>query len=156
MIRRVLAAIAAACLIGGAAAAEGCRADQVQIRGPWGQASFSVEIADTPQGRARGLMHRESLPRGAGMLFIYDSPQRVSFWMKNTLIPLDLLFADRGGRITRVHHMAKPGDLTSIDGGDKILAVLEINGGLARRYGIAPGSELRHPAFADGPAAWPC
>jgi uncharacterized membrane protein (UPF0127 family) len=76
--------------------------------------------------------------------------------MKNTLIALDILFADSGGRVTRVHHMAQPGDLTAIDGGTAVRAVLEIGGGLARRYGIEAGSDLRHPAFADGPAAWPC
>lgn len=133
-----------------------CRADSVQLRGDWGQIAFSVEIADEPRERARGLMYRRTLPRGAGMLFVYEHPQNVRFWMKNTLIPLDMLFLDRSGRVTRIHEMARPGDLTPIDGGDAVFAVLEINGGLARRYGITEGSVMRHPAFAGGPAAWPC
>lgn len=140
----------------GCASAEACRPDQTQLRGDWGQARFVVELADSGAERARGLMHREEMAQGAGMLFIYARPQRVSFWMKNTLIPLDMIFLDKTGRVTRIHHQAIPGDLTPIDGGPGVRAVLEINGGLARRYGITPGSQMRHPAFTKGPAAWPC
>lgn len=156
MNARLPVGIAAAWLLATAALADDCRNDLVQIRGPWGQAQFSVEIADTPQARARGLMERQLLPRGAGMLFVYDSPQPAAFWMKNTLIALDMLFADESGRVTKVHHMAQPGDLSTIDGGRAVRAVLEIGGGLARRYGIEAGSDLRHPVFAGAPAAWPC
>jgi len=133
-----------------------CKTGQVTLRGDWGQVQFSVEVADTPEARGRGLMFREALPRGAGMLFVYERPQRASFWMKNTLIPLDMIFADRTGRVTRVHSGAIPGDLTPIDGGPGVYAVLEINAELAERYGIAPGTVMRHPVFAGGPAAWPC
>jgi uncharacterized membrane protein (UPF0127 family) len=117
---------------------------------------FEVVVADTDETRQRGLMFVESLPARSGMLFIYDRPRRATFWMKNTLIPLDMIFTDRTGRVTHVHHMAQPGDLTTIDGGTGVLTTLEINGGLARRYGIDVGSQMRHPAFADGPAIWPC
>ncbi len=133
-----------------------CRADQVQLRGDWGEIRFGVELAQTDETRSRGLMFRESLPRGAGMLFVYDAPQPAAFWMKNTLIPLDMIFTDRAGVVTRVHSNAIPGDLTPIDGGSAVFAVLEINGGLARSYGIAAGSQMRHPVFAGGPAVWPC
>ncbi len=133
-----------------------CSSDLVEVRGDWGQTRFTVEVADTPRTRSRGLMFRESLPRGAGMLFVYEAPRRASFWMKNTLIPLDLLFVDRRGVVTRVHAEAQPGDLSPIEGGNDVFAVLEINGGLAGRYGITPGSEMRNPIFADGPAIWPC
>lgn len=143
-------------VVAGPLAAAECRPDEVTLRGDWGEVRLMVELADTAQSRNRGLMQRESLPVRAGMLFLYDEPQPVSFWMKDTLIPLDILFADRSGRITRVHHQAIPGDLTPIPGGDAVFAVLEINGGLARAWGVGPGSEMRHPAFADGPAAWPC
>lgn len=101
-------------------------------------------------------MFVDSMPRGVGMLFVYDAPRRASFWMKNTLIPLDMLFVDRSGIITRIHHQAIPGDLSSIDGGDQVFAVLEINGGLAKRYGISVGSQMQHPAFAGGAAVWAC
>ncbi|MCL6282171.1 DUF192 domain-containing protein [Ruegeria sp. 2012CJ41-6] len=141
---------------GAPALAEGCRDDVVQLRGSGSELRFQVELADTPQERSRGLMFRESLPPRAGMLFVYEYPQRASFWMKNTLIPLDMIFVDATGTVTHVHHQAIPGDLTAIDGGTGVFSVLEINGGLAKKYGIAPGSVLRHEAFSDGPAAWPC
>jgi len=136
--------------------ADECRNDSVGVRGDWGQAAFVVEIADTSDERSRGLMFRDSMARGAGMLFVYESPRPASFWMKNTLISLDMLFADKTGRVTHVHHRAIPGDLTPIDGGDGVYAVLEINGGLAKDYGITKGSLMRHPVFSPGPAAWPC
>lgn len=143
-------------LAGVGLASAACRDDVVELRGPWGQARFTVELAITPEEQARGLMFRESLPRGAGMLFLYDRPSRVSFWMRNTLIPLDMIFVDSAGTVTRVHHEAVPLDETPIPGGDGVLAVLEINGGLARRFGIGAGSELRHPRMPQDRAAWPC
>jgi hypothetical protein len=148
---------AAAALVSGASAAlaAGCAPDEVSLRGPWGSARFTVEIADDPDERSQGLMFRETMPRGAGMLFVYETPQRVAFWMRNTLIPLDMLFIDAAGVVRRVHAEAVPGDETSIPGPADTLAVLEINGGLAEAMGIGPGTELRHPAFGAG-AAWPC
>lgn len=133
-----------------------CAPDSVDLRGDWGQVRFTVEIADTDEARAQGLMFRETMARGAGMLFVYDHPQHAYFWMKNTLIPLDMIFVDRTGLVTRVHHDAIPGDLSHIDGGPDVFAVLEINGGLAARYGIVAGSQMRHAAFDGGPAIWPC
>ena len=153
-LRRLAAGALALGLLAGAALAE-CRADIADLRGPWGQARFTVEIADTPETQARGLMHRESLPRAAGMLFLYDGPRRVAFWMRNTLIPLDMIFMDATGTVTRVHHEAVPLDETPIDGGPDVLAVLEINGGLARRLGIDVGTQMRHPRLPEG-AAWAC
>ncbi|WP_135447270.1 MULTISPECIES: DUF192 domain-containing protein [Tabrizicola] len=133
-----------------------CAPDRVDLRWAGGSASFTVELADDPAERARGLMFRERLDPAAGMLFVYETPLRAQFWMKNTLIPLDMIFADAAGRVTRVHANAIPGDLTPIDGGEGVVYVLEINGGLAARLGIAPGAELRHPAIAAATAAWRC
>nr|WP_227420750.1 DUF192 domain-containing protein [Roseitranquillus sediminis] len=141
-------------LAGPAAAA--CDPGRVELRGDWGVASFGVEIADDPAERAQGLMHRESLPASRGMLFVYEQPQNASFWMRNTLIPLDMIFADETGRVTHVHENAVPLDETPIPGGSGVLAVLEINGGMARRLGIEEGTELRHPALDQSIAAWPC
>ena len=155
MIRAALAAVTILAASGGAAFAA-CAPDMAEIRGERGQIRFSVELADTDAERSQGLMFRERLASGAGMLFIYDRPGRAVFWMKNTLIPLDMIFADAAGTVLRVHENAIPHDETPIDGGDGVLAVLEINGGLSRRLGIVPGSVIRHPAFAQGPAAWPC
>lgn len=132
-----------------------CDEDRVDLRGDWGQARFSVEVADTAAERSQGLMHRETMARSAGMLFVYKRPQPVSFWMRNTLIPLDMIFMDATGTVRRVHENAIPLDETGIDGGAGIQFVLEINGGLADRLGIVAGSELKHPAIG-AEAAWPC
>jgi uncharacterized membrane protein (UPF0127 family) len=137
-------------------ASAACRQDAVLLRGDWGSARFSVEIADDPAEQAQGLMHRAQMPSSAGMLFVYAKPQRTSFWMRNTLIPLDMLFLDERGVVAHIHHNAIPLDETPIPGGDNVLAVLEINGGLARRMGITEGSEMRHPAFAKFTPNWPC
>jgi len=137
-------------------AQQACRTDQVHIRTPAGIHVFDVEIADTVPTRARGLMFRESLADDAGMLFVYPTPRRATFWMRNTLIPLDMIFADVRGRVTYVHANAIPGDLTGISGGPRTIAVLEIRGGRAGELGIAEGAILRHPSFAQENAAWPC
>ncbi|MEM9968593.1 MAG: DUF192 domain-containing protein [Pseudomonadota bacterium] len=144
-------------LVSSAALAQAtCAPESVFLRGDWGTSRFSIEIADDPAERARGLMHRESLPTSAGMLFIYEAPQPVSFWMRNTLIPLDILFVDATGVVQHIHHQAQPLDETPIPGGEDVFAVLEINGGLSRQLGISVGTQLRHPAFDALNPAWPC
>ena len=139
-----------------AIAEEACRSDTVFLRGDWGSARFTVAVADTPQDRSRGLMFVESMPAMTGMLFVYEREQTVSFWMKNTLIPLDMIFADASGVVQRVHENAIPGDLTAIPGGSDIQFVLEINGGMAERLGIDAGTEMRHPAIPSETASWAC
>ncbi len=153
---RVKAALALLLALAPGAAAAACREDAVELRGPSGKARFTVELADSPDERAQGLMFREAMPASAGMLFLYERPQAASFWMKNTLIPLDMIFADPTGMVTHVHANAVPGDETPIPGGTGVLAVLEINGGLAARLGIVPGSALRHPGLDQTTAIWPC
>jgi uncharacterized membrane protein (UPF0127 family) len=148
--------VAVLALCAGAALADApCADGRVDLRWDGGAESFAVEVADDAAERAKGLMFRESMNPGSGMLFVYDAPREVGFWMKNTLIPLDMVFADAIGRVTRVHSMALPGDETLIPGGPDVQFVLEINGGLADRLGIVPGAELRHPAIGGG-AAWAC
>ncbi len=152
-MRMALALIAV--LSGPAAAA--CSDNAVEMRLENGSvARFSVEVAGDDAARARGLMFRKQMAKASGMLFLYERPQRAVFWMRNTLIPLDMVFADASGTVTRVHANAVPKDETGIDGGPGVLAVLEINGGLAARLGIRPGAVLRHPGFAQDAAAWPC
>lgn len=160
MIRAVILAMA---LLPGSALAAACAPDVAQLIGPDSrQASIRVEIADTPDSRARGLMGRKSLGPKAGMLFVYDSPRPASFWMKNTLIPLDMLFFDAAGTLRHVHPKARPLDLTPISGAapgdpdpDRLL-VLELAGGEAARLGLVPGIALRHPAVPQAGAAAPC
>lgn len=110
---------------------------------------FRVEIASTPAERERGLMFRRELAADAGMLFDFQRPQPVSFWMKNTLIPLDMLFVAADGRIVNIAERAVPGSLRPISSAEPVRAVLEVNGGTAHRLGIAPGDRLEHPIFAS-------
>ncbi len=94
--------------------AAACSDGRVELRGEFGTARFRVEVADDPQERATGLMHRETMAAGAGMLFVYDVEEEVGFWMENTLIPLDMVFFDAGGTVVKVHENAVPLDRTVI------------------------------------------
>jgi uncharacterized membrane protein (UPF0127 family) len=138
------------------APADTCNPGRADLRWTGGQASFNVEIADTDAERSRGLMYRRTLAPDAGMLFVYDGPRPVAFWMRNTLIPLDMLFFGQDGRVRMVHPEAVPGDETPIQGGDDIQFVLELPGGTAARLGVTAGTELHHPSVPDRFAAWPC
>jgi len=149
-----LAALLAGVLAAGPGTAADCAPDQVDLRGAGNALRFHVEVMDTEAGRERGLMFRESLPKFSGMLFVYDEPQPVAFWMKNTLIPLDILFFDGAGRLERIAPNARPHDETPLVGGTDIQYVLEINGGLAAELGLVPGAEIRHPSVTGG--AWAC
>lgn len=133
-----------------------CQEDTVDLKGEWGQARFSIALADDAEERGRGLMFVEDMPMMSGMLFVYERPQTASFWMKNTLIPLDMIFLDATGVVRHVHSNAIPHDETPILGGSDILAVLEVNGGMSEQLGISPGTVMRHPAFGAEGAAWPC
>ncbi len=137
-------------------AARACSDERLDLRWQDGKASLSVEVVDDPNERAKGLMFREKMALSAGMLFVYETPRHAKFWMKNTLIPLDMIFADATGTVTRVHANAVPGDRSSIDGGEGVQYILEVNGGLARRMGIVPGAQMRHPSITQADAAWSC
>lgn len=106
--------------------------------------TFSVEVADEYNERRTGLMNRESLPKDSGMLFIFDEPKVITMWMKDTLIPLDMLFI-KNGVILSIHRNAEPGSLAQISSGDIADSVLEINGGIAEEYGIKAGDSVRVP-----------
>lgn len=156
MIRKS-ALLALICAVPTSALAQApCSDARIDLRWDGGAESLSVEVADTVAERAQGLMFRESLDPAAGMLFVYESEKRAQFWMKNTLIPLDIIFADATGTVIHVHEGAVPHDLTPIDSTGPVAYVLEINAGLAARLGITPGAEFRHPAIAADQAAWSC
>jgi len=115
-----------------------------------GSHTFTIEIADDREERARGLMHRRELARDAGMLFVYDRPQETAFWMKNTPLPLDILFADEHGVIISIARRTTPFSTRDIPSGGPVLGVLEINGGLSDELGVTEGDRLRHPVFTPG------
>ena len=112
---------------------------------------FSVELADTDERRAYGLMHRDAMPQDHGMLFDFKRDQHVAMWMRNTRIPLDMLFIDRDGRIVNIHARAIPFDETSINSDGPVRSVLELNGGTASRLGLKPGDVVRHAMFRNAP-----
>ncbi|HEY8434937.1 MAG TPA: DUF192 domain-containing protein [Sphingomicrobium sp.] len=108
---------------------------------------FTVQIAATPEQQEHGLMFYRSLGADQGMIFPYDPPQSVSFWMKNTLIPLDMVFIRADGTIARIA-TAKPLDETPVPAGEPVAAVLEIRGGRAAELGIREGDVVQWGAAA--------
>ena len=110
---------------------------------------FKVELAETPAQMTQGLMFRTSLAPDAGMLFDYRRPTPATMWMRNTLIPLDMLFVDAQGRIVNIHERAVPQSLDVIAAAEPVRAVIELNGGTAARLGIEPGDRVVHPIFGN-------
>ena len=106
---------------------------------------FTVEVARTPEEQAQGLMQRQSLAPDRGMIFPYDTPRPASFWMKNTLIPLDMIFIAPGGRIARIEANTVPLSLEPVASGVPVEAVLEIAGGRSAELGIAAGDRVDWP-----------
>lgn len=126
--------------------AAGC---QTTTRGHWVELRghrFEVEVADDFEERARGLMFRDGLPADHGMLFVYDQEQPLAFWMKNTRIPLDILFFDRERRLVSVRKRVPPCSLgdrcPSYPGHKPAMYVLELNAGRAEALGVAPGDVI--------------
>lgn len=154
MAFRKLAITLFLCFLGQTALA--CEEGSIDIMADSGKFRFNISVADDELERAQGLMHVEKMEQFEGMLFIYEQPLHASFWMKNTLIPLDMLFADPTGTITHIHENAVPMSEDTIDGGKNVLYVLEINGGLASKFGIEVGAVLKHPAIDQTVAAWTC
>ena len=110
---------------------------------------FDIDLALTEPQRNHGLMFREKLGPYEGMLFDFYSEMPVAFWMKNTLIPLDMVFIAADGTIKHVHANATPLSTDTIPSGFPVRAVLEINGGSARLLGIKPGDKVKHPIFGN-------
>jgi uncharacterized membrane protein (UPF0127 family) len=133
--------------IGGAAAQEVFEKSELVIVTSAGPKTFQIEIATTSSQQAQGLMYRRTMAADAGMLFPYTSPRRLSFWMKNTFIPLDLLFIAADGRIASIQQRTVPQSLEPIRSRGKVLAVLELNGGTVSRLNIKPGDRVEHAVF---------
>ena len=106
---------------------------------------FTVEVARTEAEQAQGLMNRESLAPDRGMIFVYDPPVAASFWMKNTLIPLDMIFIRADGTVARIEANTAPLSLEPVPAGEQVGAVLELAGGRSAELGITPGAKVEWP-----------
>lgn len=122
---------------------------ELTIVGATGPHRFKVELAETPAQMTQGLMFRTSLAPDAGMLFDYKQPTVATMWMRNTLIPLDMLFVNGQGRIVNIHERAVPQSLDVITATAPVRAVIELNGGTAARLGIGPGDRVIYPIFGN-------
>lgn len=107
-----------------------------------GTVTFSVELVDTPALRSKGLMFRQELAPNSGMIFDFLDEKEVSFWMRNTFIPLDLIFIDGTGSIVNIHENARPFDETSIPSGQPVRFVFEIAGGQSKILNIQVGDQI--------------
>ena len=110
---------------------------------------FQVEMAVSPAQRSQGLMFRESLEENRGMLFDFGRPQRASMWMRNTYVPLDMLFIDAEGRITQIAANTQPLSDAVVASREPVRAVLELRGGVSAKLGIKPGDRVIHPMFSE-------
>ena len=119
------------------------------VKTKFSNTQFAVELAKTPEQRQKGLMGRSSLKAQSGMLFLYESPRHVSFWMKNTLIGLDVIFLSSNGKILKIYHNAKPESLEIMSAGENVSAVLEINGDLAKTIKLEIGDCVEHEYFEN-------
>ena len=109
-----------------------------------GDYNFNVDVVDTPELMAKGLMFVQDLADDAGMLFDFKQEKNVSFWMQNTFIPLDMIFVGTDGVVKSIHVNARPHDTTSIPSGFPVQYVLEIPGGRSVEIGLKPGDTMEH------------
>jgi uncharacterized membrane protein (UPF0127 family) len=146
-MRAMIALVIALAIVGGVSA---CQAEpRVGIVAKEGQEiAFKVEVADTPAKREMGLQYRRELALDRGMIFLFPREEPQSFWMKNTPIPLDMIFISAEQRIVGIVENAAPFSLEARSVSDGSKYVLEINGGLSRRYGFAAGDRVRFTGFS--------
>ena len=121
--------------------------EPLTIESTKGEQVFSVEVVRKEKDRNRGLMFRQAMGADRGMLFDYDPPQSISFWMKNTFIPLDIIFIAADGRILNIAEKTTPLSLERLPSAGAVRGVLEINGGLSAKLGIKAGDKVRHAIF---------
>lgn len=144
--RAVLLGLALA-LFASPSLAKGLKVERLAVVTSSGVHRFSVEIADTAETRERGLMFRTHLAADRGMLFNFRAVGSTAFWMRNTLIPLDIIFIAADGHIVSIAKNAVPHDETPIPSGGPVLGVLELRGGRADEIGARPGDTVRHRIF---------
>jgi hypothetical protein len=144
---RALAFLIVLAVAAPAAAQERFEQSTLSIVTDKGTLSFTVELAISPTQQSQGLMYRRSMAPDAGMLFVYSRPQPTSFWMKNTFIPLDMIFIGADGKIVNIKQRTVPQSLAPVRSKGDVLAVLDLNGGTSSRLGIKAGDTVRHETF---------
>ncbi|WP_170936942.1 MULTISPECIES: DUF192 domain-containing protein [Rhodomicrobium] len=112
-----------------------------------GRHPITVEVADNDQERSKGLMFRRSMGDDEGMIFLYPQDEEITMWMKNTYIPLDMVFVEADGTVHRIEERTEPFSESIIRSGGKVRAVIELNGGSAKRLGLKSGDKVDYPAF---------
>ena len=147
MLKASLAALAFAAVLARAEAAPAPAVDDLSIVTASGPHRFSVEVMRTRDELERGLMFRKTMAADHGMLFDFAEPQQVTMWMKNTVMPLDMVFIAKDGRIVSIKHDATPFSLDTIPSGGEVLGVLEVKAGTATRIGAKPGDTVIDPMF---------
>jgi uncharacterized membrane protein (UPF0127 family) len=122
---------------------------ELSIASASGRHDFTVELALEPAQQEQGLMFRRTMEPNAGMLFVYSHPQEISMWMKNTILPLDMVFIGADGAVIRIAERTVPQSLAVISSGGPAAAVLELNAGTAARLGIKPGDKVTSSALGS-------
>ncbi len=123
--------------------------ETLEITTSAGVRTFQIEVARTQEQQAKGLMFRTALPDDHGMLFPHDKPREVTMWMRNTYIPLDMVFINADGKIRRIAERTEPLSEKIISSQGEVAAVLELAGGAAERLGVKPGDTVRHAVFGS-------
>ena len=121
------------------------------LRTDSGPHSFNIEIANSGGERALGLMYRRELAADAGMLFLYDPPQPITMWMRNTILSLDMIFIGTDGRVHRIESHTEPFSTDIISSDGTVQGVLEVNAGTANKIGLKVGDEVLFPGLRKGP-----
>lgn len=143
----LLAVVFALLVVGLAQSAHAMRLEKLKLVTQGGERLIDVEVTETPAEKAQGLMFRTRLPDTSGMLFFYETPQEITMWMRNTYIPLDMVFIRADGVVHRIETMTEPLSERIIGSGGDVTACLELAGGAAARLGLQPGDRVEHRFF---------
>jgi uncharacterized membrane protein (UPF0127 family) len=147
-LRAALLVVVLALLVAGLAhSAHAMRLEKLKLITQGAEHVIDVEVTETLAEKAQGLMFRTRLPDTSGMLFFYETPQEITMWMRNTYIPLDMVFIRADGTVHRIERGAEPLSDRIIYSGGPVSAVLEMAGGATERLGLKPGDRIRHPLF---------
>jgi uncharacterized protein len=147
LVTSLAAAFAVVLILCANPAARAASVQPLEIATKSGVRVFLVEMATTEEEKTQGLMYRKELPDGKGMLFDFSPEQQISMWMKNTYVPLDMIFIRADGRILRIAENTEPLSTKIVSSGGPARAVLEVIAGTAQKYGIQPGDRVAHPLF---------